>query len=141
MVTSNKPLFRTGGGAGGEKYEYINDGFYVGALDHFEEGPVFTNEDGSPAPKVRWVWKLFQADGTTPVMHEGNQVTIADITSDATGERSTAAKWFTAHLKRNFNNRVDSVEQAMLDCEGRKVNLVISTKASGYKKVDVFPAS
>lgn len=144
MTTDNavrQPLFRQGGGTGGEKYEYVNDGFYVGELSHFEEGPVFTNEDGTPAPKVRWIWNLFQADGVTPVMHEGNVVQIGEITSDKTGERSTAAKWFSAHLKRNFNSRVDIVEQVMLDCEGCKVNLVISTKPSGYKKIDVFPAS
>ena len=74
-------------------------------------------------------------------MHEGNQVVISELTSDRTGERSTAAKWFGAHLKRDFNNRNDNVDAVMQECVGKKVNLIISTKATGYKKVDAFKGS
>jgi hypothetical protein len=74
-------------------------------------------------------------------MHEGNHVVISELTSDRTGERSTAAKWFGAHLKRDFNNRNDNVEAVMQECVGKKVNLIVSTKSTGYKKVDAFKGS
>ena len=131
----------SGNGGGGEKYDYVPDGFYTGELEKFEEGPTFTDpETGAPQPKVRWCWRLANADGS-PVIHNGEPVVISEITSDKTGEKSTAAKWFSAHLKRTFNNRTDNVEQVMMDCVGKRVNLVITTKTSGYKKIDVFPAS
>ena len=131
-------LFYTGGGGGGEKYEHINDGFYIGELKEFEEGPVFTNDDGTPQPKVRWVWDLYEQTGN-PVMHENAQATISELTSDKTGDKSTAAKWFTAHTRKPFSNRVDNVEATMVDCLNKRVNLVVSTKPTGYRKVDVFP--
>jgi len=95
--------------------------------------------NGPKKQMINWNWKLYQADGVTPVMHDGNQVTYADETSDATGERSTAAKWFSAHLKRKFDARSDSVEHAEEECVGKKAMLIITEKDNGFKRTDVFP--
>lgn len=65
---------------------------------------------------------------------------MTELTSDATGDRSTAAKYFTAHLGRQFDNRTDNVDATMTECLGKSVMLSISTKPTGYRKVDVFPA-
>lgn len=70
---------------------------------------------------------------------QGNSLNeeISELTSTATGERSTAAKFFTAHLGYNFDNRVTSVEDAETEAVGKIVMLSVSTKPSGYRKVDV----
>lgn len=111
-------------------------------MDRFEEGrlkPDYNDPDNAPATQmVNWVWKLYQSDGVTPVMHEGNQVEYVAETSDSTHDKmSTAAKWFTAHRKIPFT-RADKVDDVMADCLGKKVMLVITDKTSGYKKTDVF---
>lgn len=136
-------LFKGAAVAGGGKYENIKDGLYKGKLARFEEGPTFydTKEiseqypQGKPQPKVRWIWELFSVDGT-PLNEE-----ISELTSDATGERSTAARFFSAHLGHVYDNRIEKVESAMLDSVGKTVMLSISTKPSGYRKVDVFPST
>ena len=129
-------LFKTGGAGGGNKYENVKDGFYKGVLKKFEEGPTFNDrETGEPQPKVRWVWDLQTPDGRDL----GEE--ISELTSTATGERSTAAKYFSAHLGRAFDSRVDDVEMTMEACIGKVVNLAVSTKPTGYRKVDVFPGS
>lgn len=136
-------LFKAPSAAGGSKYEHIKDGLYKGKLLRFEEGPTFYDTkdiseaypQGKPQPKVRWIWELYTADGT-PLNEE-----ISELTSDATGDRSTAARFFTAHLGRTFDNRSDKLNDVMVECAGKMVLLSISTKPSGYRKVDVFPSS
>ena len=135
-------LFKQNRGASGEKYEYLNPGSYIGELVKFSEGRLRPNFDdpvnGPPKQMVNWHWNLYQADGVTPVMHEGNQVEYTAETSDRTGQRSTAAAWFSAHLKRKFDSRTDDVERTMEDCIGKRVMLILTEKESGYKKTDVF---
>ncbi len=80
------------------------------------------------------MWELQDLTGN-PLNEE-----MTELTSDATGDRSTAAKYFTAHLGRQFDNKVHNVEDTMTECLGKTVMLSISTKPSGYRKVDVFPA-
>jgi hypothetical protein len=134
-------LFKAPAG-NGEKYEYLNTGSYIGELVRFEEGrlrpPFADSEKEEPTQMVNWVWRLFQSDGTTPVMHDGNQVEYIAETSDATGRRSTASSWFSAHLKRTYNN--ESVDDTMAECIGKRVMLIITDKDSGWKKTDVFQA-
>lgn len=145
MTTDVNPasLFKSSGNGGGGKYESIKDGLYKGTLLRFEEGPTFYDTkqiteqypQGTPQPKVRWTWDLSAADGTAL------NTEISELTSDATGERSTAAKFFSAHLGRTFDNRVTSVDEAVRESLGKTVLLSVSTKPSGYRKVDVFVAN
>ena len=130
-------------GTGGSKYENIADGLYRGTLVRFEEGPTFYDTkaisdeypQGKPQPKVRWVWKIASVDGKDL----GEE--ISELTSKATGERSTAAKFFTAHLGRQFDNRTMNVEEAVAESMGKTVLLSVTTKTSGYRRVDAFLAN
>lgn len=132
--------FKSPSAGGGGKYENIKDGLYKGKFVRFEEGPTFydTKEttdaypQGKPQPKIRWVWSLFTADGT-PLNEE-----ISELTSDATGDRSTAARFFSAHLGRTFDVKADDVEKVQAEIVDAMVLLSVSTKPSGYRKVDVF---
>lgn len=134
-----KPRTSTGGG----KYENIKDGLYKGVLLRVEEGPTFydtkkiteANPQGEPQPKLRWVWAMSSVDGTS--LNEE----ISELTSYATGERSTAARFLSAHLGRTFDNRVDDANKAVEDSLNKEVLLSVSTKPSGYRKVDVFPST
>lgn len=141
MVTS---LFNSpSAGTGGSKYEDIADGLYRGTLLRLEEGPTFYDTktiseeypQGKPQPKVRWVWSLASVD-SNPLNKE-----ISELTSKATGERSFAAKFFTAHLGKQFDNRSMSIEEAQTQSIGKTVLLSVSTKPSGYRRVDVFQAT
>ena len=131
--------------AGEQTFPYVKDGFYVGELIGFEEGRPYVDRskpDVEPEPKVRWLWKLFNPDGS-PVMHPetGNQVIVNEQTSTKTGEGSTSSKWFTHHLKRNWTSRED-LEDTQEACVGKRVNLVVSTRPnSEWRKIDVFPAA
>ena len=133
---------RTGSG-GASKYESISDGLYKGTLLRLEEGPTFydtkeiTEEfpQGKPQPKVRWVWSLATVTG------QDLDEEISELTSKATGDRSFAAKFFTAHLGHVFDNKTMSVEDAQNQSIGKTVLLSVSTKPSGYRRVDVFPAN
>ena len=130
-------------GTGGSKYEDIADGLYRGTLLRLEEGPTFYDTktiseefpQGKPQPKVRWIWSLASVDGKDL----GKE--ISELTSKATGDRSFAAKFFTAHLGHPFDNRVTKVEEAQAESIGKTVLLSVSTKSSGYRRVDVFPAN
>lgn len=142
-LASLAALFKAPNAGGGSKYENIKDGLYKGILKAFEKGPTFydtkniTDEypEGRPQPKVRWIWDLYTADGT-PLNEE-----ITELTSESTGDRSTAGRFFTAHLGRAFDNRIDRLEDVVPLCIGKTVLLSISTKPSGYRKIDVFPSS
>lgn len=128
------PLFKSPSAAGGNKYEHIKDGLYQGKFLRFEEGPVFKDQEtGEDQPKVRWVWNLYTKTGDDL----GEE--ISELTSTATGERSTAAKFFSAHLGRTFDAKMDDIGETQEACVGAMVLLSISTKPSGYRKVDVFP--
>ena len=131
--------------SGEQTFPYVKDGFYVGELLDFEEGRPFIDRskpDAEPEPKVRWLWLLFNPDGT-PVLHPetGKQVIVNEQTSTKTGEGSTSASWFSKHLKRDWANRED-LEETMEACKGKRVNLVVSTRTnSEWRKIDVFPAA
>jgi hypothetical protein len=128
-------------GVAGEKFEYVPNGSYIGELVGYEEGPTFKDQEtGEDQPKVRWQWKLYMPDGTTPFINDGEQVIISELTSTKTGRGSTAGKWFEHHLKRSFDNRKDDVEATMRECIGTRAMLIVTEKASGYKKIDVFRA-
>lgn len=137
-------LFTQSSGGTGEKYEYLLPGSYIGELVEFTEGrlkPDFNDpENVPPTQMVNWHWNLYQPDGVTPVMHEGNQVVYVDETSHKTGKLSKSAAWFTAHLKRKFDSRTELVDRVMEECIGKKVMLIITEKDNGYKKTDVFPS-
>lgn len=136
-------LFNGPGNTGGNKYENIKDGLYKGKLLRFEEGPTFydtkkitpQHPEGEPQPKIRWVWELMNVDGT-PLNEE-----ISELTSTATGDRSFAAAFFSAHMGKTFDNRVTSREEAVAESLGKTVLLSVSTKPSGYRKVAVFEAT
>lgn len=136
-------LFKAPTTGGGSKYENIEDGLYRGTLLRLEEGPTFydTKEisdefpQGKPQPKVRWTWALSDISGK-PMNEE-----ISELTSTAVGDRSTAARFFTAHLSRPFDAKVISVEDAESESIGKSVLLSVSTKPSGYRRIDVFPAT
>ena len=138
-------MFKQGWGGSGERYEYIVPGSYVGELTKFTEGRLkddFNDPINGPKKQmINWHWLLYQADGVTPVMHDGNQVEYVGETSDATGERSTAAKWFSAHLRRKFDARTESVEHAEQEAIGKKAMLIITENDRGFKKTDVFPSA
>ena len=129
--------------SGGGKYENVKDGLYKGTLLRLEEGPTFydTKEvseqypQGKPQPKVRWVWELSLPDGT-PLNEE-----MSELTSTATGDRSFAAAFFSAHMGRQFNNQLTTRDEAVTESLGKTVLLSVSTKPSGYRKVAVFPAT
>ena len=87
---------------------------------------------------VNWIWKLYQSDGVTPVMHDGEQVEYTAETSNATGRRSNAAAYFSAHLKRPYTG--GNLDDTMQECIGKRVMLIITDKDSGWKKTDVFQA-
>lgn len=108
--------------------------FTEGRLRDDFEDPV----NGDKRQMVDWHWLLFQADGVTPVLHEGNQVEFVAETSDRTGRRSTAEVWFSAHLKRKFDSRTDNVDETMEECIGKRVMLILTDKENGYKRTDVF---
>ena len=146
MTTDTAPaglFYKPGNGSGGSKYESIKDGLYKGTLLRFEEGPTFydtkkiTEEhpQGEPQPKIRWVWSVSSVDGT-PLNEE-----ISELTSKATGERSFAARFLSAHLGRVFDNKQEDVDAAVAESIGKTVLMSISTKPSGYRKIDVFPAT
>lgn len=92
--------------------------------------------NGPKTQMVNWVWKLYQSDGVTPVMHDGDQVEYVSETSSATGRRSKAAGYFSAHLKRPFTG--GDLDTVMQECIGKKVMLIITEKDSGWKNTDVF---
>ena len=143
MITSAASLFKSPSTGGGGKYESVKDGLYRGTLLRIEEGPTFFDTkaisdefpQGKPQPKVRWTWNLSTPD-SKPLDEE-----ISELTSDATGEKSTAAKFFSAHMGKTFDNRATSLEEAVDSVIGQTVLLSVSTKTSGYRKVDVFPAT
>lgn len=128
------------GAGGGGKYENIRDGLYKGKLLRLEEGPTFYDAkeiteqypQGKPQPKVRWIWGLYTADGK-PMNEE-----ISELTSTATGDRSFAAAFFSAHMGRVFDNRLTTRDEAVEASVGKMVLLSVSTKPSGYRKVAVF---
>ena len=134
------PLFTAAGtGIAGEKYENVQNGFYQGELVRFEEGPTFpANDQGPERPMTRWFWKLYMQDGVTPLIIDGAQVEIDDMTSTKTGRNSTAQKWFNAHFKRAADTPIGSPEAAMEEAIGKRVNLAVTRKQNGYLKVDVF---
>ena len=134
-------LFKAPSTGGGSKYEHIPDALYRGTLLRLEEGPTFydtkniTDEfpQGKPQPKVRWTWDLSTVDGK-PMGEE-----ISELTSTAVGDRSTAARFFSAHLGRPFDAKAISVDDAEAESIGKTVLLSVSTKPSGYRRIDVFP--
>ena len=99
-------------------------GQYIGEFVRIEEGPASTRyplKDGTPAPRVRWVWKLYNLDDT-PFMDDGKQAEGDGLTSAATGPDSNAYKYFKAHGHTLAMG--EDMDDALEEIEGSRVSLL-----------------
>lgn len=123
-------------------------GVYIGELVGFEKGPEFTNtdKDGNESKRftVQWSWELSKLSGKplfyTPEDGENKgtkQRAIGEaLTSTIVSQKSSAGKWFSAHLQRDIN--FDSEEESDLREEsmGKSVLITFSKNESGNVSVN-----
>lgn len=101
-------------------------GMKVGEFLGIEDGPTQTY-DGKETPQMRWSWKVYEMDKTTPVMYvplnqdgtpTGDPPTHAIVdalSSEATGPKSKARKWLIALLDRPVDPKSAAEFLALLD--------------------------
>jgi hypothetical protein len=111
-------------------------GSYVGELVGVIDGPIFRDRrTGESQPKLGWVFRLFNLNGTPYVDTVTGEAFIATaLTNETTAQRSTAREWFEAMTGLTVGDE-DDPEDLVVQSLGTRLMLNFGKNTNGNVKL------
>jgi hypothetical protein len=130
--------FQQGGGFG----QLPPQGQYIADFLGVQDGPILTNMQGQPAPKMLWLFALYDGAGNALADSTGQHFIATVMSSEATGPRSKPKEYLTQMLGVVSEVTDENIELAK---QGRYLltfgpNTANKTKLTGIQRYAGEPA-